>query len=139
MIGHIYFFKKNVLQQAEIFDKNVYIFYNYIPNKFISCDGKNPPWINEEIKSLIHRKNCLYQRQTKSGSIDYTSLNALTLDISNALSFSKLKYHERLANEVNVPKTVPKTYWVILKTFVNGSKIPLEFRIDDIVKIIRPK
>ena len=101
------------------------IFHNYIPNKFISCDDKDPPWINEEIKSLIHRKNALYQRQRKPGSIDYTSLNALTIDISHAISSSKLKYHERLANKLNDPKTVPKTYWSILKTFVNSSKIPL--------------
>ena len=96
-----------------------------MPNKFILCDDKDPRWINEEIKSLIHRKNSLYQRQRKSGSIDYTSLNALTIDISNAISSSKLKYHERLANKLNDPKTAPKTYWAILKTFVNGSKIPL--------------
>ena len=101
------------------------IFHNCIPNKFILCDDKDPPWINEEIKSLIHRKNSLYQRQRKSGSIDYTSLNALTLDISNAISSSKLKYHERLANKLNDPKTAPKTHWAILKIFVNGSKIPL--------------
>ena len=74
---------------------------------------------------FVHRKNSLYQRQRKSGSIDYTSLNALTLDISNAISSSKLKYHERLANKLNDPKTAPKIYWAILKTFVNGSKIPL--------------
>ena len=66
-----------------------------------NCDW---PWINEEIQSLIHRKNFLYPRQKKSGSIDYTSLNALTLDISNAISSSKLKYHERLANKLNDPK-----------------------------------
>ena len=66
---------------------------------------------------MIHRKNYL--------TINYTSLNALTRDISNAISFSKLKYHERLANKLNDPKTALKTYWVILKTFVNGSKIPL--------------
>ena len=74
---------------------------------------------------MLHRKNCLYQRQKKSGSIDYTSLNVLTLDISNAVGSSKLKYHERLANKLHDPKTAPKTYWAILKTFVNGSKIPL--------------
>ena len=73
---------------------------------------------------MIQRKNSLYQRQRKSGSIDYTSLNALTLDISKAISSTKLKYHERLANKLNDPKTAPKTYWVILKTFVNGIKIP---------------
>ena len=120
------FLGKNVHQQVEIFNKTLLnIFHNYMLNKFILCDDKEPPWINEEIKSLIHRKNSLYQRQRKSGSIDYTSLNALTIDISNAISSSKLKYHERLTNKLNVPKTAPKTYWAILKTFVNGSKIPL--------------
>ena len=74
---------------------------------------------------MIHKKNSLHQRQRKSGSIDYTSLNALTLDISNAISSSKLKYHERLANKLNDPKTAPKTYRAILKTFVKGSKIQL--------------
>ena len=74
---------------------------------------------------MIHRENSLYQRQRKSGSIDYTSLNALIINISNAISSSKLKYHERLANKLNDPKAATKTYWAILKTFVNGSKIPL--------------
>ena len=111
---------------VETFDKTLLnIFHNYIPNKSILCDEKDPPWINEEIKSLIHRKNYLYQRQRKSGSIDYTFLNVLTIDITNAISSSKLKYHERLANKLNDPKTYPKTYWFILKTFVNASKIPL--------------
>ena len=80
---------------VEFFNKTLLnIFHNYIPNKFIFCDDKDPPWINEEIKSLVDRKNSLYQRQRKSGSIDYTSLNALMLDISIAISSSKLKYHE---------------------------------------------
>ena len=67
---------------------------------------------------MIHRKKILYQRQRKSGSIGYTSLNALK-------SSSKLKYHERLADKLNDPKTATKTHWAILKTFANGSKIPL--------------
>ena len=61
----------------------------------------------------------------KSGSTDYTSLNVLTPDIPNSISSSKWKHHEYLANKLNDPKTAPKTYYTILKTFVNGSKIPL--------------
>ena len=49
----------------------------------------------------------------------------MTLELSNAISFSKAKYHERLAIKLNDPKTAPKTYWSVLKTFVNGSKIRL--------------
>ena len=37
----------------------------------------------------------------------------------------KFEYHDRLAEKLNNPKTAAKTYWSILKTFVNGSKIPL--------------
>ena len=104
------------------------IFQNYILITFILCDDKDLPWINEELKSLMQRKGSMYQRQRKSGSIDYTSLNALTPDISNAIRSSKLKYHKSLENKLNDLKTAPKTYWTILKTFLNGSKshlIPL--------------
>ena len=52
-------------------------------------------------------------------------LSNITLELSNAISFSKGKYHERLTIKLNDPKTAPKTYWSILKTFVNGSNIPL--------------
>ena len=80
-------------KKTEFFNKTLLnIFHNYMTKKFILCDDKDTPWINEEIKSLIHRKISLYQKLRKSGSIDYTYLNALTLDISNAIRSSKLKY-----------------------------------------------
>ena len=46
-------------------------------------------------------------------------------DISNAITSSKLKYNERLANKLNNPKTAQKVYYKILKTFVNGTNISL--------------
>ena len=81
--------------------------------------------MNDEIKNLIKRKNWLFQCQGKSGNFDYASLNSVTQDISNAVNSSKLKYHECLALNLNDPKTAPKTYWKILETFVNGTKIHL--------------
>ena len=57
--------------------------------------------------------------------MNHAILSNITLELSNAISFSKAKYHERLRIKLNYPKTAPKTYWSILKTFVNGSKIPL--------------
>ena len=55
-------------------------------------------------------------------NFDFAILNLLTQDVSDVITSSKLKYDERLANKLNDPK---KTYWEILKTFVNGTKIPL--------------
>ena len=57
--------------------------------------------------------------------MNHAILSNITLELSNAISFSKAKYHERLRIKLNYPKTAPKTYWSILKTFVNGSNIPL--------------
>ena len=36
-----------------------------------------------------------------------------------------LAYYRRIASKLNDPSTAPKTYWSILKSFVNGKKIPL--------------
>ena len=72
--------------------------------------------MNDEIKKMIKRKNWLFQSQRKSG---FTVLNSLTQDISEAITSSNLKYYEGLANKLNDHKTAPKTYWKILKAFVN--------------------
>ena len=118
---------KNVHEQVELFNETLLnIFYDFIPNKIIVCDDRDPPWMNDEIKKMIKRKNWLFQSQRKSCNLDFAILNSLTQDISDAaVTSSKLKYYERLANKLSYPKTAPKTYWKILKTFLNGTKIPL--------------
>ena len=117
---------KNVHEQVELFNKTLLnIFHNFIPNKIIVCKDRDPPCMNDEIKKMIKRKNWLFQSQRKSCKLDFIVLNSLTQDISDAITSSKLKYYEGLANKLNDPKTAPKTYWKILKTFVNGTKISL--------------
>ena len=81
--------------------------------------------MNDEIKKMIKRKNWLFQSQRRCCKLDFAVLNSLTQDISDAITSSKLKYYESLANKLNDPKTALKTYWKILKTFVNGTMIPL--------------
>ena len=117
---------KNVHEQVELFNKTLLnIFHNFIPNKIIVCDDRDPPWMNDEIKKMIKRKNWLFQSQRKSCKLDFTVLNLLTQDISDAITSSKLKHYEGLANKLNDPETAPKTYWKILKAFVNGTLIPM--------------
>ena len=48
---------KNVHEQVELFNKTLLnIFHNFIPNKIIVCDGRDPPRMNDEIKKMITRK-----------------------------------------------------------------------------------
>ena len=53
------------------------------------------------------------------------SLSDITLKLSKAITFSEANCHERLAIKLSDPKTALKTYWLILQTFANGSKVQL--------------
>ena len=120
------FLDKNINEQVILFNRTILnIFHNFIPNKIILCDDRDPPWMNEKIKHLINKKKAIFQKQKESNTVDHAILSNITLELSNAITFSKAKYHERLAIKLNDPKTAPKTYWSILKTFANCSKIPL--------------
>ena len=61
----------------------------------------------------IKKKKAIFQKQKESNTIDHTILSNITLELSNVISFSKVKYHERLAIKLNDPKTAPKTCWSI--------------------------
>ena len=37
------------------------IFENFIPHETITCNDKDPPWMNKQIKTLITEKNALYK------------------------------------------------------------------------------
>ena len=37
------------------------ILSNFIPHEVIKCDGKDPPWFNNRIKTLIQEKNGTYK------------------------------------------------------------------------------
>ena len=66
-------------EQVKFFNKTLLnISRNFIPNKIILCDDRNPPWMNGEIKKLIKRKNRLFQCQRKPENLDYASLNSIT-------------------------------------------------------------
>ena len=44
------FSHKNVHEQVAIFNQTLMnIFSNYIPNKFVTIDDNDPPWMNEYI------------------------------------------------------------------------------------------
>ena len=81
--------------------------------------------MNDRIKHLIKKKKAIFQKQKESNTVERPILSNITLELSNAISFFNAEYHERLAIKRIDFKTALKTYWSILKSFVNGSKIPL--------------
>ena len=81
--------------------------------------------VNEEVRLLIKQKNLVFRTQRKHSDFEIGILNKLSEDLTNAITNSKLAYYRRIASKLNDANSAPKTYWSILKSFVNGKKIPL--------------
>ena len=103
------------------------IYSNYIPNKTVSCDDKDPPWMTSGIRTAIEMKSNAYKEYIRSGMRhnDYVRLENLTTELSNLIRDTKTEYHSKLAAKLVNPSTRAKTYWSILKTFANGRKVPV--------------
>ena len=64
------------------------IFENFIPHETIACNGKDPPWMNKQIKALIAEQNASYKR------LKWRMLNSKLLDKLDALQ-------AKLQNSIN--------------------------------------
>ena len=82
--------------------------------------------MNDFIENKIKQKNKafkLYKNNRMGGN--FSNCQNLLQDLSELITKRKENYNCHLANKLNDPQSSPKTFWKILKTFCNGSKIPL--------------
>ena len=122
------FDNKDINSQVTVLNETILnVFHNYVPNKYITIDDKDPVWMNDIIKSKIKTKNLFFKKYIQNGRFegDYVFLEALIPDINELISSTKNLYYENLAKKLNNPLLQAKTYWSILKTFYNEKKIQL--------------
>ena len=56
------FANNDVNEKVNLFNKTIKnIILNDVPHETITCDDRDPPWINKDIKELIHEKNQAYK------------------------------------------------------------------------------
>ena len=117
---------KNVNDQLHLFDKALLdIFHNFILNKNIICNDKEPPWFNNQIKTLIEKKNDLFKSYMANGrlAVDRVRLQKAGAELINTIKSSKENVCNNLVKKLNDPNSSSKTYWSITRTFVNGKKL----------------
>ena len=98
-------------------------FSNFIPNKLVTFNDKDPPWMTEYLQKKIKWCNKIYAEYLngQNESVDYITLQNVTAEVAELVCKSKDDYHKQLARKLTNPKTSSKTYWSILKTFYNGK------------------
>ena len=122
------FTNTNVNKQVEIFNNCLTnVINNYIPNKTITIDDKDPPWLTSQIKNKINFKNDLYKNFLRNGRShdDFYKIREACNSVNQSIIESKNAYYNRLSRKLNNPKTSSKAYWSILKSFFCDKKIPV--------------
>ena len=122
------FSNRSVHQQVDILNNTLMnVFSNFIPNKLVTFNDKDPPWMTEYLKKKIKWRNKIYAEYLngQNESVDYITLQNVIAEVAELVCKSKDDYHKQLARKLTNPKTSSKTYWSILKTFYNGRKVPL--------------
>ena len=57
------FNQKSIEAQVATFNDTIlHTFRNFVPNKYITIDDKDPVWMNETIKSKMKAKKCTLQK-----------------------------------------------------------------------------
>ena len=101
------------------------IMANFIPHEIIICDDRDPSSINNRIKKLIHERNSLYKDYRKNNHTQiFEKLTLLQKKLHLAMEESKDTYYSNLSTKSAKQKSNPKTYWSVLKSFLNNKKVP---------------
>ena len=70
----------NINDMVHLFNRTIKnILHNFIPHEVITCDDRDPPWINSSIKRLIQDKNEAYKRFKRSNNNSHYFENSQSL------------------------------------------------------------
>ena len=97
------FKSKNVHEQVHFFNKIILnIFHNYILNKTILCNDKDPPWFDNEIRKILTMKNEMFKQYIANGKsqTDYEWLQLISNSLTEAIISSKEKFYYKLSTKL---------------------------------------
>ena len=85
---------------------------NFIPNKIVTIDDRDPPWINNKIKFLIKNKNEYFKNCVKPNNSELIRhFEQMQDTLRTSIEISKQKYYLKLSIKVAVNKINPKCNW----------------------------
>ena len=120
------FSEKSVDEKASILTQTLLnILSNFIPNEIVTINDRDPPWINNKIRSLIKNKTIFFKKCFNPNNIaSIKNFEQMQDSLRKNIEISKQKYYAKQATKLTSNKINPKCYWSILKSFLNNKKIP---------------
>ena len=104
----------NPTEMVEMFTNSLSeIFSEYIPNKVVKFDDRDPPWMKRELKTALKRKHRIYakfvRRGRKQEDWDYVKRGVLRGGPNTPIPHEKVaKYRNTASKNCQIPQKVGK-------------------------------
>ena len=102
------------------------IFRNYIPNKKVKCDYRQPPWMTDSIKKSLKERCKLIKFFYKNfhGKIDHDKVLEKSEKSTTQICEAKKNYILKMTKKLADSNASSKTYWTILNRLLYNKKLP---------------
>ena len=99
---------------------------NFIPYETVTCDDRDPLWINSKIKGLIQEKSIAKKRYFKNNkdTLLFRRFQSIQNILAATIEKSKGQFYFQFLTKLMDLTISPKAYWSILKAFLSNIKIP---------------
>ena len=93
-----------------------------IPNKFVTIRKSQPPWMHNNIRTLIRKRKRAYDKakQTNTQS-DWNTYRHFRNQVLQSTRTARSQHTDKLANKLKDPNITSTDFWKVLKTFSNKS------------------
>ena len=111
---------------VNIFTENfLHIINSNIPNKTITIDDGDAPWVTPPLKNLLHKDRKIYSNWNKNGRAPdcYARVKLHQEKTKKAILEAKSRYLDNLSNKICNPTTGRKTFWSAYKRLSNKKKV----------------
>ena len=103
------------------------IYSNYIPNQVKTIRLRQAPWITQNVKKFLRKKNHAYKNFVRSGQPDdkLEGIKKMISDGAKLIEDAKSNYLRKTGESLANPGTSSKTYWSLINTVLNKAKVPI--------------
>jgi hypothetical protein len=93
-----------------------------IPNRKVSINTQDPPWLNGLIKKKIRQRKRLYRKAKRTNvPAHWTKFKKFRNETVNLIRNTKLQYYQSLGLKLQTLPLSSKDWWKILKSFINPN------------------
>ena len=113
-------------EMVKIFTENfLHIINSNIPNKIVTFDDGDAPWVTPPLKNLLHKDRKIYSNWNKNGRAPdcYARVKLHQEKTKKAIVDAKSRYLDNLSNKICNPTTGQKTFWSAYKRLSNKKKV----------------